>query len=83
MRIYLQLPSIEGKPPKFCHLHLQEDLISGWTLVKEQGSQGLSGKVQKQHFEHRDQAMDALMHAKDEAIRKGFKMVFAEGEPRG
>ena len=80
MRIYLQLPSIDGKEPKFCHLHLQEDLIQGWNFIREQGNQGRSGKITRQHFDSHDDALDALMKAKDNAISRGFKMVFAEGD---
>ncbi len=80
MRIYLQLPPIENKAPRFCHLHLQEDLLDGWNLLREQGNQGSAGRVSRYHYEHHDQAIEALTKLKDDAIKKGYKMVFAEGE---
>jgi len=80
MRIYLQFPANDGKTPRFCHLILQEDLLQGWNLIKEQGNQGRSGRIHTQHFEQRDKAIEALSQAKDSAIKKGFQIVFAEGD---
>ena len=40
MRIYLQTPPNAEGNPRYYHLFLQEDLIEGWTLVKENGQQG-------------------------------------------
>lgn len=68
------------KPPRFYHLHLQEDLLEGWTLVKESGYQGSSGKVSKDYFNNRDDAQDALMAAKERQVQRGYRIVFAQGE---
>ena len=43
MRIYMQTPVGEDAAPRYYHLHLQEDLLEGWTLVRESGRQGSSG----------------------------------------
>ncbi|MGB0720836.1 MAG: hypothetical protein ACPGU7_00440 [Gammaproteobacteria bacterium] len=59
---------------------LQEDLIEGWTLIREAGAQGKAGRVKRQHFENRDAAMDALISARDQQIQKGFRVVFFEGQ---
>lgn len=80
MRIYLQSPSVNGKSPRFCHLQIQKDLINGWSLIKETGSQGNAGRVTRQFFEQHDSAIEALALAKEELIKKGFKIVFAQGE---
>ena len=45
MRIYMQIPPSDAGPPKFYHLHLQEDLLEGWTLVREWGYQGAGGRL--------------------------------------
>jgi hypothetical protein len=37
MRIYMQIPPSDAGPPRFYHLHLQEDLLEGWTPVREWG----------------------------------------------
>ena len=82
MRIYLQTPPNPEAPPRFYHLFLQEDLIGGWTLVKESGSQGASGRVTKLHFEDRERAEAAMMTARDAQIKRGYRVVFVKGEPR-
>ncbi len=79
MRIYMQSLTGDGKRPRFCHLHLQEDLIDGWTLVRETGYQGQSGKVVRQHLPDRQAAIEALMAARDQQLARGFRIVFAEG----
>ena len=80
MRIYLQtLPTVDGNP-RYYHLFLQEDLIDGWTLVKENGIQGSSGKVTKMHFNDHDQALAALIKARDSQIKRGYHVVFMRGE---
>ena len=79
MRIYLQTPAALNQPPRFCHLMLQEDLLDGWTLIRESGSQGKAGRIKKEHFEDRDQAETALITARDDQIRRGFQVVFSQG----
>lgn len=82
MRLYLQTPPAADTYPRYYHLFLQEDLINGWTLVKESGQQGVSGKVTRLHFNDHDQAMDALIKARDAQIKRGYRIVFATGEQR-
>ena len=79
MRIYLQTSAAPNQPPRFCHLLLQEDLLDGWTLIRESGSQGKAGRIKKQHFEDRDQAETALIMARDDQLRRGFRVVFSQG----
>ena len=80
MRIYLQTPPTAEGQTRFYHLFIQEDLINGWTLVKESGIQGYSGKVIKKHFEDHDQALAALITARDAQIKRGYRVVFVKGE---
>ena len=80
MRIYLQTPPGADGNPRFYHLFLQEDLINGWTLVKESGQQGGSGRVTKKHFDDKEQAMTALLSARDAQIKRGYHVVFVKGE---
>ena len=80
MRIYLQTPpSIEG-PPRYYHLFLQEDLLDGWTLIKESGRQGSSGRVNKIHFENRESAQTEMMKVRDDQIKRGYHVVFVKGD---
>ncbi len=80
MRIYMQTAPMGDKPPRFYHLHLQEDLLEGWTLVKESGYQGSAGKLAKEYFNNRDDALDALIAAKERQVLRGYRIVFAQGE---
>jgi predicted DNA-binding WGR domain protein len=83
MRIYMQTPPEGDKPPRFYHLFLQEDLLDGWTLVKESGNQGASGRLQRVHFSSRDEAQEALEKARDAQIKRGYRVVFAKGDDFG
>lgn len=79
MRIYMQtLPTTEA-PLRFCHLLLQQDLLGGWTLVRESGRQGGSGRVRRDHFATREEAEAALILARDQHVQRGYRVVFAEG----
>jgi predicted DNA-binding WGR domain protein len=80
MRIYMQTRPEDGANPRYCHLLLQEDLLEGWTLVKETGKQGASGKITKQHFNHRDEAEQAMLNMRDAQTRRGYHVVFVQGQ---
>ncbi|MCF6255205.1 MAG: WGR domain-containing protein [Gammaproteobacteria bacterium] len=80
MRIYLQTPPAMDSHPRYCHLFLQEDLIGGWTLVKESGRQGSSGRASRLHFDDHDEALAALIAARDAQIKRGYRVVFIKGE---
>lgn len=80
MRIYLQTPFSGERPPRFYHLFLQEDLLGGWSLVKEWGFQGASGRVQREHFESKEEALDALLRTRDQQIQRGYRVMFFQGE---
>lgn len=79
MRIYMQTSPAEGIKLRFFQLHLQADLLGGWTLVKESGQQGSAGKLTRTHFETHEKALSALISVRDKQLNKGFKVVFAEG----
>ncbi len=80
MRIYMQMPPTEDRAPRFYHLHLQEDLLEGWTLVSESGYQGSPGRVKREYFADRDAALQALMRRRDNQLKRGYRVVFAQGE---
>jgi predicted DNA-binding WGR domain protein len=79
VRIYMQTSPSPDAPLRFCHLLLQQDLLGGWTLVREAGRQGGSGRVRREHFATRDEAEAALIRERDQHGRRGFRVVFAEG----
>lgn len=81
MRIYMQqLPTEAGRAPRFLHLHIQEDLIDGWNLVKETGYQGSSGKVTRTHFNDAEAATEAMLAERDRQLKRSYRVVFVEGQ---
>ena len=80
MRIFMQIIPTQDRGPRFYHLFLQEDLINGWTLVKETGLQGSSGKVSKQHFDNWDDALESILTMRDKQLNRGYQVVFVQGQ---
>lgn len=76
----MQRPAEEGAAPRFYHLFLENDLFGGWSLVKEWGVQGSSGKVQRQHFEEHEVAQLALEKSRDNQLQRGYLVVFLQGQ---
>lgn len=79
MRIYMQTPVVDDRAPRYYHLHLQEDLLEGWTLVREWGFQGSGGRVKRDHFPDRESAEQALIRSRDEQLKRGYRVVFLQG----
>lgn len=67
------------KPPKYYQLVLQEDLLEGWTLVREWGLQGSPGRIKRDHFPDREQAQHALLLVRDAQIKRGYQVVYMQG----
>jgi len=70
----------ENVPMRFCQLILQQDLLGGWTLIKERGTQGSKGRLQREHHESYADAENAMMRARDALASKGYRVVFIRGE---
>jgi len=79
MRLLLQQKPIAGESPKYVQLILQQDLLGGWTLLRESGQIG--GKVQLRREQHldRDSAIAAFEKARDAQLQRGFQVMFAQG----
>jgi len=80
MRVYLQIVPEQDKAPRFYQLVLQEDLINGWTLVREWGQQGSPGRVKKDHFLSREDALNALLQVRDAQLKRGYQVVYMRGD---
>lgn len=84
MRVYLQTPLTaagdEQRIPRFCHLIVQEDILGGWTLIKEIGYQGSKGRVTRHQYPEQELAITALIKERDRQINCGYKVVFIEGQ---
>jgi predicted DNA-binding WGR domain protein len=76
----MQIPPQGDRPPRFYHLHLQEDLLEGWTLIREWGYQGARGRVQQEHYTDREEAEAALIRVRDEQLKRGYLVVFLEAQ---
>lgn len=82
MRIYMQTPVTDDHPPRYYHLFVQADLLGGWSLVKEWGFQGSSGRVVREHFQTLDAAHDAMLRGRDAQMQRGYRVMFMQGEER-
>ncbi|MBT3967135.1 MAG: hypothetical protein HOF48_06235, partial [Gammaproteobacteria bacterium] len=53
----MQTPPLSGVPLRFFQIQIQEDMIDGWTLIRESGTQGArSSTLKKVHYECREDA---------------------------
>jgi predicted DNA-binding WGR domain protein len=80
MRIYMQIPPSDAGPPKFYDLHLQEDLLEGWTLVRQWGFQGSAGRMVRDHYPDRESAEQAMLSLRDAQLKKGYRVVFMQAQ---
>ena len=80
MRIYLQMPPADNSVPRYYQLLLQEDLLGGWTLVRESGRQDGSGRIKREHYADREAAERALIEARDAQVARGYRVVFVQGD---
>ena len=80
MRIYLQMPASGEQPPRYYQLLLQEDLLGGWTLIRESGRQDAAGRIKREHFATREAAEHALLKVRDGQLARGYRVVFVEGD---
>lgn len=80
MRIYMQTPVMDGKPPRYYQLLLQQDLIEGWNVIREWGQQGSPGRVKHNHYEARDDALRAMLMIRDAQVKRGYQVMFVRGE---
>jgi predicted DNA-binding WGR domain protein len=76
----MQIPPQGEQPPRFYHLHLQEDLLGGWTLIREWGYQGARGRVLREHYADREEAEAALIRVRDEQLNRGYLVVFMQAQ---
>ena len=76
----MQIPPSDAGAPKFYHLHLQEDLLDGWTLIREWGFQGAGGRTAREHYPDRKSAEDAMLKHRDAQLKKGYRVVFMQAQ---
>lgn len=79
MRIYMQALSSGAEPQRYYQLILQQDLLGGWTLIRETGQPGTRGTIKREQYLELESAQSALMKARDQQMKKGFKVMFSQG----
>ncbi len=56
------------------------DLLGGWTLYRESGVQGGRATLKREQFLERDEATVAFEKARDAQLKRGFRVMFAQGQ---
>lgn len=79
MRLFLQQRPDGHDAPRFVQLMLQPDLFGGWALVRETGQIGGRSTVRREQFLDQASAITALEHARDQQLKRGFQLMFAQG----
>ncbi len=79
MRIYMQTIQNQNQPLRFYQLHLQQDLLGSWLLVRESGFQGSRGQIKRSSFQTRDEAEQEMSRLRDMQTKRGYRVVFREG----
>jgi len=80
MRMLLQHQPTAAEAPRFVQLALEQDLLGGWLLVRETGHIGQRSTVKREQYLERDEAMAAFEKARDQNVKRGFRVVFVQGE---
>ena len=83
MRIYMQALIGDSNTPRFYHLWLQEDLIDGWNVTREWGVQGGTGRLRQDHYLDMQEGLEALLKLRDAQLKRGYRVVFSEGQQPG
>jgi predicted DNA-binding WGR domain protein len=79
MRLLLQQPPAGDEAPKYVQLILQQDLLGGWTLLREAGQTGGKFTLKREQFLQQDSAVIAFEKARDTQIKKGYRLMFSQG----
>lgn len=79
MRLLLQQRPDGREAPRFVQLMLQPDLLGGWTLVRESGQIGGRSQLKREQFLDQASAIAALEQARDQQMKRGFQLMFAQG----
>jgi len=79
MRLLLQQRPDGPEAPRFVQLMLQADLLGGWTLVRESGQIGGRSTLRRDQFLDHASALKALEGARDQHLKRGYQLMFAQG----
>ncbi|MGH8182163.1 MAG: WGR domain-containing protein [Rhodanobacteraceae bacterium] len=79
MHLYMQIPPGSGAQPRYCRIALEQDLLGGWTLYRESGTEGGRATLKREVYLDRDAALAAFESARDAQIKRGFKVMITQG----
>ena len=79
MRLYLQTVPGSADAPRYVQITLEQDLLGGWTLYRESGTQGGRATMKREQYLERDEAVSAFEKARDSHLKRGFQLMFARG----
>jgi predicted DNA-binding WGR domain protein len=84
MRVLMQQPPQGQEQPRFVSISLQQDLLGGWTLLRESGLIGGKSQLKREQFLDTEPALEAFEKARAAHFKKGFQVVFVQGvaEPK-
>ena len=80
MRLYMQTKPIAAEQPRYYQIALQQDLLGGWTLIREWDQPGGRTSLKREVFLERDDALAAFEHARDAQLKRGFHIMFSQGQ---
>ena len=80
MRIYMQTVPGTAEAPRYVQIVLEQDLLGGWTLYRETGTQGGRATLKREQYLERDEAMVAFEKARDAQIKRGYRVMFSQGQ---
>lgn len=80
MRIFMQTAQPSEEVGQFYQLILQEDLLGGWTVIRQWGKLGQRGRFRQEYFDDLESAQQALSAYRERQSELGFKTTFVEGE---
>ena len=79
MRLLLQQRPNGREAPRFVQLTLQPDLLGGWALLRESGLIGGKSTLRRDQYLDQASALAALESARDQQLKRGFQLMFAQG----
>ena len=79
MRLYLQSVPGSADTPRYVQITLEQDLLGGWTLYRESGTEGGRATLKREVYLDRDAALAAFEQARDAQLKRGFKVMITQG----
>ena len=79
MRLFMQTQPSGADAPRYYQIVLQQDLLGGWMLFREWGTQGARASSKRDMFLERDAALTAFERARDAQLKRGFQVMFSQG----